>query len=245
MKRIKTNKKRAPLFKHLEYSESYKEIIYMMAQQYSKFRNKEYAVVSFKEHMRKDKFLAIDDPYFMNKSYAYGLLINPAHANMLVLDFDNTDLEVIKEVIEQIANTGIANHFDIASSSRLETGETVNRHLYVGLNKFYNTYPFYGAAITGVCKGYLSCIRQKREVIIRVSNKFNSDTFYRPNRYLRFTEYRKKIDTEIHWEKGYSKEGNIWLTYSSEQLIAPLTTAVGAYLGETRTPIRQSLKLRG
>lgn len=186
--------------------------------------------------MRNNKFLPIDDPLFKDTPYAYGLLINPIHSNLLALDFDSTPVEVIEGVIDQIAETGIANHFDIASSSRLD-GKTINRHLYIGLNKYYNTYPFYGASITGVCTGYLSCIRQKGEVVIRLSQKFNKLLVYGTG--------GQDIKTEIEWEKGYSREGDKWLTYSSEQLIAPLTTAVGASFEETHAPIRQSLKLRG
>lgn len=237
MKKIRTTRKRAPLLNHLEYSESYKKIIYKLNSEYSHFRFREYALINFKECKKNNKFLPTDDPYFIKDAYAYGLLINPVHANMLALDFDNTDLKTIENVIIQIANTGIANHFDIASSSRSSGGETINRHLYVGLNKFYNTYPFYRASIPGVCNGYLNCIHQKGEIVIRISRKFNTHTLYGPS--------RKKIDTKIHWEKGYSKEGNKWLIYSSEQLIAPLTTVAGAYLGETLAPIKHSLKLRG
>lgn len=193
-------------------------------------------MVNFKDHIRNEKFLPFSDRYFTDKPYAYGVLINPIHSNILALDFDTTELSVIENVIDQIADTGIAKHFDIASTTRRKK-DTINRHLYVGLDRCYNTYPFYGANITGVCNGYLSCIRQKGEVVVRLSQKFNKGMLYGPNGI--------DLDTDIKWEKGYSREGKVWLTYSSEQLIAPLTTADGASSEGTHVPIRQSLRLRG
>lgn len=231
MKIKSTTRKRSPLYHHFEYSE-YEEIVYKVTRGYSHFRCREYAKVNFKDHIVNDNFQKQSDPTFANNLHAYALLINPLHSNMIVLDFDNACLVDIERVMDQFVSTGIVKHFDIASSTRdYKSNQTINRHLYIGLDRFYNTLPLYGCSIPKVCNGYLSCIRQKLEVVVRVSKKFNNGQI--------------RHDTNIKWEEGYSKEGNIWLKYSSEQLIAPLTTADGACSEEILAPIKPTLKLRG
>ena len=257
-----SNTFRSPLIYNSEYSNLFKYIAFTVNASYETFIEREYSCINIKEFIKNGKFIPFNDPLMANVAYAYGILINPLHSNLIVLDFDDTNISTIDKVIENFKSLSITRHIDLISSSRYgksninfteniieQSKDTTTGkehfHLHVGLDKPYNTLPLYNNLIPGVCKGFLNCIKSKNEVVIRISEKFNNTQQTRQSGDI-FAIPQQQDSTPI-WKTGYSyiKEDNKWQTYSSEQLIVPLTTADGVYSDVIQNQTRRSLKLRG
>ena len=175
-------------------------------------------------------FSAYNKPGF--EKHAYGLLIEPLHTKILVMDFDDPDPKPIAFTKKLLLKREDINIIDIVTSSFDVTGHPKGRHLYAGLATPQNLISFYNLGIQGSCNGFNKLIVRKGEIVIRVSQKF---------------ENGKPIPgSEMRWEEGYTRIGaDKWLKFTSEQLIAPLISADVHFFGETNRGLNHTLRLRG
>jgi hypothetical protein len=146
------------------------------------------------------------------------------------MDEDNKD--ALQFILSTILEQDQVETIDIAISSRKADMTPKGRHIYVGLKDYCNLIPFYSVGLEGTCKGFNDLIVKKGEIVVRISPKFfmgNTNSF-----------------TDISWEEGYTKIGdNKCLRFTSEQLIAPLTTADVPSCAEQEKARSRILKLRG
>jgi len=212
------------------------EIIYNTNSTYNSINESHYDIIRHSDYRQSftclsSNFKAYNKHNFTN--YAYGLLINPCHTPVLVLDIDNDDEAVLNFVINLLMSNNEVETIDIAISSISSKDKNkIKRHLYAGLTSPYNLISFYDTKIYGTCYGFNNLIVQKGEIVIRTSQKFINNI---PDPY-----------TTITWEKGYTKIGdNKWLQYTSEQLIVPSIFVGASCSAMLKKESNQKLKLRG
>jgi len=174
-------------------------------------------------------FSAYNKPGY--EEHAYGLLIEPLHTKILVMDFDEPDPKPIEFTRELLMKRDDVNVIDIVTSSFVD-GKPKGRHLYAGLAMPQNLVSFYNLGIMGSCNGFNKLIVKKGEIVIRVSQKFKDG---------------KPIPgSEMRWEEGYTRIGaDKWLKFTSEQLIAPLISADAQYSVMRERERSRVLRLRG
>lgn len=243
MKYQQAKDQRCPTPLQLTYSKRLKEVVYPLEptneNEYEtssrKYKQVKFSNYKLAGYWNPSKFVPLTDPEYKDKPYAFGYLIDPFKSNLLVIDIDDNNESHLKAILENFAKEDFVKEMDVAGSSfdKDDTTKILRYHVYIGLDKEYNILDFYKLAIPGACSSYAKYVLTKEEVVIRVSRKFNMMK-------------NKTIDTNIRWQFGYSrKENDIWLGYSSEQLIAPLTTVDGPSSNEIQGLTRPRLKLRG
>ena len=150
------------------------------------------------------------------------------------MDFDDLSSgEDVENAVVKLQSMPIVQEVDVAISSRWDKDLSPKGfHIYAGLVGFHNVLGLYKSQIPGSCKGYNNCVLSKQEMVLRVSKKFRDPD--------------KRIISDIYWDRGYSrKDSDTWLKYTSQQLIAPLTTADGPSSNTTLLRDKPRLKMRG
>lgn len=178
------------------------------------------------------RFLPIEMDKEPWKSYAYAFLMNPLKTNVFVLDIDSKEKEHRDMLVDALSRVPLVRDIDVLGTSfDKDSDSPIRFHIWVGLQEFQNVLEVYKVNIDGVCKGFMNGVLQRLEIVSRISRKFNVET---------------KYSTNPKWLCGYSREkDNEWQSFTSEQLIAPLTTVDGVSLSETHLTSRPRLKLRG
>jgi hypothetical protein len=235
---IDSRDSRSPLVFHSSYNSGLLEIVYKLSDGYTPIDERHYDVVRHINHrwsmlQTSETFKPYtDDPYFFEPGHAYGLLINPYSSALLVLDIDEDDEETLTFVKYFLMCHPSVETIDIALSSVGNAVRTSGKHIYAGLTGEHNLFSFYENGIEGTCKWFNRLVCKKRELVIRVSQKFYKNV--------------AEPSSKIVWHEGYTKLGeDKWLKFTSEQLIAPLITADVYYLEKFLTRRSQSLRLRG
>jgi hypothetical protein len=239
MKIVNATGFRCPLPFQQTYRRNLTEILYLFQkQETSEYGISTHRIIKFDDYLKSSEFpykfnIYDDEEYIKDKGYAYAFSTNLFKTNVLMLDFDLPNKDVVDSVVETITNNLPVQDIDITLSSRdSDSLQPLGYHLYVGLTDTFNILNFYKLDIPGTCPGFINCALLKQATVLRVSRKFSSNHF--PKRL-----------TEVKWIQGYSKRKDEWLSYGQEQLTAPLTTAVGAYLNKTQQQVRPRLRMRG
>jgi hypothetical protein len=239
MKSQTATESRCPTPLQLSYSRYVKEIVYKVEPTYDghvkKFRLVNFDTYKILGYWNPSRFAPFDDKMFITGtlSYAYAYLINPLKTNILALDFDIDSMDTIMNAIEIFANEETVKEIDLAGSSFDEDAHVLRHHLYIGLNDTYSALNFYKLDIPGACKNFMRTVLSRNEIVIRVSKKFGQ---------LK----NNPVNTNPRWLMGWSrKDKDTWLSYTSEQLIAPSTTVDGPSSNGIRLNIRPHLRLRG
>ena len=162
-----------PLIFDLDYLNSFKEVIYFGNKrgEYSENpKNIKYIIVN-QEDYRVDSTNPFDrsDPNpEVEKDiefYSFGILINLFNARLIPLDFDNNT----QENVDLMAKKFLINEEVIAAD--IIQSSSGKYHLLIGLKEFRNINGFIGL-IPGVCEGFAGCSNDKREAVLRTSQKF-------------------------------------------------------------------------
>ena len=230
---------RCPVPTQTSYKASLKEIVYRIEDSYDSLLEWTHRMVAHSIYRQSGsfnpvRFLPFDDIFIDRTPYAFGLLANPFKTNVITLDFDEATVENVMDAVERLGDMPIVQEIDIAISSRYNDFELTPKgyHVWAGLNGYHNVLGFYRSQIPGACKGYNNCVLSKQEMVLRVSKKFKDPD--------------KNAITDINWTTGYSrKDRDTWLKYTSQQLIAPLTTADGVLSNTTPLRSKPRLKMRG
>ena len=184
-----------PLYHDSEYKHSFREIVY-----YSKTKNNtsvyDYKSTPCRYDLVDHKDFRIDDTRFKEPPFeyedsnyiAYGILINIYNTRILPIDIDIHNLENIIKNTELLLKDDRFTGADIIISSQ-------NRwHVMVGIKEFSNIrhiLPF----IPNICHGYVKCCQDRREAVLRVSQKFLKDKQSEPPIY--YYGLRKDENQEI------------------------------------------------
>lgn len=240
---INASDSRSPILHHLSLKPYSKEIVYkLFSNRLGGYENivleRHHDIVSHRLYRWSEiadgtsfvPYKTEDGEFF--EGHAFGLLINPYHSNVLVLDIDEDNTELLSNLIKIFMTTEDVEAIDIAASSVDKDGKVKGRHLWVKLTKPKNLIEFYNMSPEGTCQGFNRLVIKKQEVVIRVSQKFE--------------KYVPDPQTVIRWERGYTKIGeDTWVKFMSEQLTAPLISVDARFLEERREMRRLSLRLRG
>jgi hypothetical protein len=162
-----------PFYHDPEYKSSFREVIY-----FGKIKNNRsvydyiptpciYDLVDHKDfRVEGTRFKEPTTEIFGDNDYlAFGILINIYNTRILPIDIDKNSGAVTIKNIELLLQDDRFTGADIINSS------ADNWHVMVGIKEFTNIrhiLPF----IPNICQGYVSCCRDRREAVLRVSQKF-------------------------------------------------------------------------
>jgi len=159
---------------------------------------------------------SLDKPFhnYHNIPHAYGIFNNLIRSKIASIDIDTPDENIINNNIEILKQYSNIDRIDIAISSRNNNNSILGWHIHAGFKSSINIESIFNNNKIIMCEKYRNMALKQKYTVIRISKKFN-DTLYNK--------------TKLKWHSAHIKDGKIWKTLSSEQLIAPLIIAAGQY----------------
>lgn len=165
-----------PLYHDPEYKSSFKEVIYFGKDKHtiSPYEYPTPCIYDLVDHkdfrVEGTRFKEPTTEIFGDNEYlAFGIMFNIYNTRILPIDIDNYDGAHILNDIKTLLKDDRFIGADIIKSSANN-----NWHVMVGINEFVNIrhiLPF----IPHMCHGYLKCCADRREAVLRVSQKFFKD----------------------------------------------------------------------
>ena len=195
-----------PIYHDPTYHSSFKEVLYFgVSRKKSPYEYKPkpcvYELLDHSNYRIKGSiFREPDSQMFVDHDFmAFGIMINLYFTRILPIDIDKCDLTKVIDDIKILIKDDRITGADIINTS----GN--NWHVHVGLNEFMNVrhiLPF----IPHICSGYVNCCNDRREAVLRVSQKF----------------YKSTQDKHVTYSFAFRKEkGKIEEFISSSDFIFP------------------------
>jgi hypothetical protein len=162
-----------PILEQEEYKSSFKEVIYYGYNKYD-YQKETYKIVNHSDYINNlGKFENPDLKLSKDVSYfAFGIVSNIFYSKLLLLDFDNCDLNIMLNIGESIIQDNRFNSLDIIMTNKVRS----NYHMIIGMNDFYSIRHIL-PLIPSVCQGFVNSCLHRGEAVLRVSQKFYKNPF--------------------------------------------------------------------
>lgn len=182
-----------PLIYEPTIKDSYREIIYpIKAYDNYKERIKKLTYIDHNKYRYTSVFNEINynaPPYGITDSAqcAFGLLINPYHTKLAVIDIDNTNVST--GLLEKSFINDAVFGIDVMASNYVKK----SYHIYIGLKEYTNINSIYESPKEFMCKGFCYNVSHSGSLVIRTSPKFDFTSTI-PNTKIRFIRAIRNID---------------------------------------------------